>query len=186
MFGGDRGRCGARVFLALCLVVATATAVRADDHDAAWLDGLDAWVEKAMRDWGVPGMGLAIVQGDEVVLARGYGVRSLDSGEAVDENTIFAIGSSSKAFTALAVTMLQEEGKLDLDDRVIEHLPAFRLHDPYATREMRVRDLLRHNSGLSRGDLIWYGQDFDRQEVLRRVQFLAKRVADEILDFLVH
>ncbi|MFW6078975.1 MAG: serine hydrolase, partial [Gemmatimonadota bacterium] len=170
-----RSRAGSPVvFPVLAVVAAALTAVEAAPLGAqrAPLDGLDAYVERALEDWGVPGVGLAVVKGDDVALASGYGVRDVGTGEPVDERTLFAIGSSSKAFTAAAVGMLVDADRLGWDDRAIDHLPEFRLHDPYATRELTIRDLLSHRSGLSRGDLLWYGSDFSRDEILRRVRHL--------------
>ncbi len=139
------------------------------------LQGLDAAVGQALQDWKVPGLALAIVKDDSVVLSKGYGVRELGQPAPVDERTLFAIGSVTKAFTAAALGMLVDEGKLGWDDPVTEHLPDFLLYDPYVTREITLRDLLTHRSGLPRGDLIWIGSDFDRAEILRRVRYLPPR-----------
>ncbi|MBV9880411.1 MAG: serine hydrolase, partial [Gemmatirosa sp.] len=134
--------------------------------------GLDAYVESAMQAWKVPGLGLAIVRNDSVIYAHGYGKRDVGKPEGVDEHTIFAIGSSSKAFTAAAVAMLVDEKKVSLDAPAATYLPGFQLADPYASREVTVRDLLTHRSGLARGELAWYGSGFDRDEIVRRVRFL--------------
>lgn len=134
--------------------------------------GFDEYVQQAMKAWEVPGLAIAIVKDDKVVFAKGYGVREIGGTAAVNEHTLFAIGSSSKAFTAATIAMLVDEGKLKWDDPVTKYLPAFELFDPYATREMTVRDLMSHRSGLERGDLIWYASPYDRNEVLRRVRFL--------------
>ncbi len=120
----------------------------------------------------MPGVAIAIVKDDRVVFAKGFGVRELDKPAPVDENTLFAIGSSSKAFTATSVAMLVDQGKLKWDDPATKYLPGFQLFDPYSTRELTVGDLLSHRSGLARGDLLWYASEFDRAEVLRRVRFL--------------
>jgi CubicO group peptidase (beta-lactamase class C family) len=120
----------------------------------------------------VPGVALAIVRNDSVIHIRGYGVRKLGAPEPVDAQTLFAIGSSSKAFTATSLAMLVDEGKVRWDDKATLHLPGFQLHDSYATRDLTIRDLLSHRSGLSRGDLMWYGSSYSRDEILRRVRFL--------------
>jgi CubicO group peptidase (beta-lactamase class C family) len=85
---------------------------------------------------------------------------------------MFAIGSSSKAFTAAAVAMLVDDGKVKWDDLVTKHLPGFELYDAYVSQQMTLRDLLCHRSGLERGDLLWYGSSLDRNEIIRRVRFL--------------
>lgn len=134
--------------------------------------GLDAYIEKAIADWKVPGLSVAIVRNDSLIYARGYGVREVGKPERVTEKTIFAIGSSSKAFTAAAVAMLVDDRKVSLDASAATYLPGFQLYDPYASRELTVRDLLSHRSGLARGELAWYGSPFDRDEIVRRVRYL--------------
>ncbi len=136
------------------------------------LNGFDDYINKALLEWEVPGLAIAIVKDDRIVLAKGYGVRKLGDPAPVNERTLFAIGSSSKAFTAAAIAMLADEGKLKWDDPVTKYLPDFELYDPYVTRELTVRDLLSHRSGLKRGDLLWYGTEYDRDEILRRTRYL--------------
>jgi len=137
-------------------------------------DGLDRMIAQAQSQWPVPGLAVAIVKDGKTVLARGYGLREADGSEAVDAHTLFAIASNTKAFTAAALAMLVEEGKLDWDDRVQEHLPWFQLYDPYVSHEMRIRDLLSHRSGLGTfsGDLLWYGTGYSAKEVVRRARFI--------------
>jgi CubicO group peptidase (beta-lactamase class C family) len=139
----------------------------------AQLRDFDAYVESVRKEFDVPGVAVAIVKDGEVVMERGYGVRELGKPEKVDAHTMFAIASNTKAFTAAALSMLADEGKLELDDRVIEHLPWFRMSDPYVTQEMRIRDLLTHRSGLGlgAGDLLyWPGTDYTAEEVARRLR----------------
>ena len=156
----------ALVLLALLLAAPTTRAQQGP------LRGFDAYLEKARQEWQVPGVAVAVVKGDSMVYRKGFGTREAGTSQPVDGNTIFAIGSSSKAFTAAAVGMLVDEGKVEWDDRVIQHLPQFELSDPYITREFTVRDLLTHRSGLERGEFIWYAMDRDRDEILRRVRHL--------------
>src|SRR5260370_26709969 len=92
--------------------------------------------------------------------------------EPVDEHTIFAIGSSSKAFTATLGAMMVDAGKMRWDDPAAKYLPGLQMYDPYVSHDLTVRDLLTHRSGLARGDLMWYAGGYDRDEVLRRVRFL--------------
>ena len=153
----------------LLLVLAAFLPVHAQE---APLNGFDDYVNKALRDWEVPGLAIAIVKDDRIVLAKGFGVRKLGDPAPVNERTLFAIGSSSKAFTAASVAMLVDEGKLKWDDPATKYLPDFVLYDPYVTRELTVRDLLSHRSGLERGDLLWYGTEYDRDEILRRTRYL--------------
>ena len=138
------------------------------------LEGLDAYIEAAMDDWSVPGLAIAVVRDDSVIFARGYGERVAGSGEPVDEHTLFAIASTTKALTVGALGMLVDEGLVDWDDRVIDHLPELRLEDPYVTRHLTIRDLLSHRTGVSRSDNVWIAAPFDRPEVLRRARFLEQ------------
>jgi len=158
-----------RLFGQLVLVAALAQVALAQNGS---LNGFDDYVQKAMKEWEVPGVAIAIVKGDQIVLAKGYGVRKIGEPAAVDERTLFAIGSSSKAFTAAAVAMLVDQGKLKWDDPVTKYLPGFEMYDPYVTRELTVRDLLTHRSGLQRGDFLWYGSDLERDEIVRRARYL--------------
>ncbi|HCA80273.1 MAG TPA: serine hydrolase [Bacteroidetes bacterium] len=134
--------------------------------------GLNDYILKSMRDWETPGLALAVVRNDSVIFARGYGVRKKGETAPVTAKTIFAIASTTKAMTAACLGMLVDEGKLKWDDPVTKYLPWFQLSDPYVTRELTVRDLLCHRSGLSRGDNLWYLSSYTREEVLRRVRFL--------------
>jgi CubicO group peptidase (beta-lactamase class C family) len=134
---------------------------------------LDRFLEDARKEWGVVGIAVAVVKDGQVVYARGAGEQKLGSGKAVDANTLFAIGSNTKAFTAAAIGILVDEKKMEWDDPAVDLLPGFQLFDPWVTREITVRDLLSHRSGLGRrGDLNWYASDFDREEIVRRVRFL--------------
>jgi CubicO group peptidase (beta-lactamase class C family) len=118
--------------------------------EPAPLEGLDAWIRQGMLDWEVPGLAVAVVRDDSVVFARGYGVRELGGSDAVDEHTLFAIASTTKALTVAALGMLVDDGEMGWDDDVARHMPRFVLQDPYITRELTVRDLLTHRAGLSR------------------------------------
>lgn len=136
------------------------------------LEGLDAYIESAMEDWEVPGLAIAVVKDDSVVYARGFGVTELGGDRAVDENTLFAIASTTKAFTTASLAMLADEGMLDWDDPVTRHLPRFQLQDPFVSRELTVRDLVTHRVGVARYDNVWIAAPFDRDEILRRARHL--------------
>lgn len=136
------------------------------------LAGFDAFVEAQMKEWKVPGVAVAIVKDGKVVLERGYGQRDVKGALPVDANTLFAIGSSTKAFTALGLAILVDEGKLEWDTPVVHYLPDFRLQDETATKLMTPRDLVTHRSGLPRHDLMWYGSGFTRDEMYDRLQYL--------------
>jgi CubicO group peptidase (beta-lactamase class C family) len=161
-----------RLWPILLGVVGAAWPVRNAGAQSPPLKGFDAYAEQALRDWRVPGMAIAVVRNDSVVFIKGYGVRELGKPALVDARTLFAIGSTTKAFTAAALAMLVDSGKVAWDDPVTKHLPWLELSDPYVTRELTVRDLLTHRSGLPRGDLVWYGSAYDRSEVLHRLRYL--------------
>lgn len=137
------------------------------------LQDFDAYVESVRKEFDVPGISVAIVKDGRIVLERGYGVRKLGESTPVDAHTLFAIASNTKAFTAASLSILADEKKLSLDDRVIDHLPWFQMSDPYVTREMRIRDLLVHRSGLSlgAGDLLfWPATTYTTREVAERLR----------------
>lgn len=132
----------------------------------------DQYAAKAVRDWGAVGLGVAVVKDGRTVFAKGYGVRILGQSDPVDPETMFAIGSTTKAITAAAIGILVDEGKVRWDDPVIKHLPWFMLADPVLTREITVRDLLTHRAGLANGDVLWYRTDLTPAEILRRARFI--------------
>ena len=145
--------------------------VRAASAQDAPLQGFDDYVNKARADWRIPGLAIAIVKDDKVIFAKGYGVRKLGEPTPVNERTVFAIASETKAFTSAALAMLVDEGKIKWDDPVTKHLKDFQLYDPYVTREITVRDLLCHRSGLDRADWLEDGSTLARDEILRRLRF---------------
>ena len=138
-------------------------------------DYVDRVVERARKEFDVPGIAVAIVKDGNVVLAKGYGVRKLGEAAPVTAHSLFRIASNTKAFTAAALAMLVDEGKLRWDDAVIQHMPGFQMYDPYVTRELTVRDLLVHRSGLGlgAGDLMFFPPtDLSREEIIRRLRFV--------------
>jgi len=162
-----------RTTYALSLLAVTAAPALAQKAGAkSPFAGFDQYVARAMQDWKVPALAIAIVKDDSIVLMKGYGTRTMGTTQPVDEHTLFAIGSSSKAFTSTLVAMMVDEGKMRWDAPATTYLPDLQMYDPYVSRELTVRDLLTHRSGLSRGDFMWYATDYNRDEILRRVRFL--------------
>jgi CubicO group peptidase (beta-lactamase class C family) len=136
---------------------------------------LDAWVQRAMKTFDVPGVAVAIVKDGEVVATKGYGIRKLGEPAKVDEHTLFGIASNTKAFTSAALGMLVDEGKLSWDDPVTKRLPSFQMYDAYVTREMTVRDLLTHRSGLGlgAGDLLFFPPStYSSDEIVAKLRFI--------------
>lgn len=118
------------------------------------------------------GFAVSVVKDGQVVFSKAYGVKDVRTSEPVDTSTLFAIASTTKAFTAAALGMMVDEGRLRWDDKVIDHLPDFRMYDPYVTRELTVRDLLSHRAGMPNTDYLWTGGDNSREEIVRRVRFI--------------
>ncbi|PYT66836.1 MAG: serine hydrolase [Acidobacteria bacterium] len=136
---------------------------------------LDAYVTRVLKVFEVPGLSVAIVKDGKVVMAKGYGVRKLGESTPVDENTLLAIGSNTKAFTSAALATLVDEGKISWDDPVYERLPGFQMYDPYVSHEMTIRDLLTHRSGMGLGEgdlLFWPHTTFTRAEIICKLRFM--------------
>jgi CubicO group peptidase (beta-lactamase class C family) len=136
---------------------------------------VDAVVARTLKAFDVPGLAVAVVQDGQVVLAKGYGVSSLKTKAPVDANTLFGIASNTKAFTAAALGLLVDEGKLRWDDPVTKYIPEFQMYDPHVTAEFTVRDLLTHRSGLGlgAGDLMFFpdSSDFTVQDVIHSLRY---------------
>lgn len=159
------------VRMAICLLVLAEPA----SAQSQPLQGLDRFIAQSMNAWQVPGLALAVVKDDSVVLSKGYGVRRVGSSEPVDDNTIFAIGSATKSFTTAALGILVDEGRLAWDDRAIDRLPEFRLADDHLTNAILVRDLVTHRTGLPGANMLWFGGGYTRAEILERVRYIKPR-----------
>nr|AAY89241.1 putative beta-lactamase [uncultured bacterium BAC-L1N9] len=136
---------------------------------------LDATIAGILKQFNQPGAAVAVIRNGKVVFQQGWGVQNVVTGTRVNEHTRFQVASNTKAMTAAALAILVEEGKLSWDDRLIDHLPWFRLGgDPYITRDFRIRDLLCHRSGLSlgQGDLLIFGSTYTSAEIARRLKYL--------------
>lgn len=158
----------------LFILIAFPVVVFAQNTDAK-LAEIDAYAERVLRDQNQPGMAIAVVKENRTVFAKGYGVRELGKPEKVDENTVFAIASNSKAFTTASLSILIDEGKIGgWDDKVSKYLPEFRLYDPYVSENVTIRDLVSHRVGLDTfsGDLLWYETTYKEDEILRRLRYL--------------
>jgi CubicO group peptidase (beta-lactamase class C family)/dienelactone hydrolase len=164
----------ARVALLIALFPAVFAGWSLQAQQSPDLAALDRYIAAAARDWNVPGLAIAIVKNDSLVFAKGYGVIELGKPAPINEHTRFAIGSTTKAMTSASLAMLVDEGKLHWDDRVIDILPDFRLYDPYATRELTIRDLLTHRTGLPSTDLLWAfsENDYTQTEMIRRLRYV--------------
>jgi len=137
------------------------------------LEGFGAEIKTVMEDRNIPGLAISVVTDSSVAWSKGFGERNIESGAPVTDETLFVIGSATKAFTAAGLGILHDEGRLNWSTPVREHLPQFQLHDPVATREMTPIDLLTHRSGLPGHDLQWYANDFSRKELFQRLRHLT-------------
>jgi len=158
-----------RHILAILTILAAPAAAQSPPRE---LRDLDPWIRRAMQAWEVPGLAVAVVKDDSLVFARGYGVRALGSPAPVTTSTLFANASTTKAFTALAVGMMVEDGKLSWDDRAADRLPTLMLEDPYAARELTLRDMLSHRVGFGDPGYLWYGTELTAEEMFRRLRFV--------------
>jgi len=150
-------------------IAALASSLRAADPFPA---ELDRYIEKARVDWNVPGLAIAVVQGDSVVVAKGYGVRKLGEAAPVDEHTRFDIASLTKSFTAAAAGVLVDKGVVGWDDRIRDRLPSVVFADPYIDANATLRDVLSHRVAVVPANAMWVFTRYDTAEVLRRVRFL--------------
>jgi CubicO group peptidase (beta-lactamase class C family) len=141
------------------------------------VSGIEAYIDKAMKDWDVPGMSVAIVKDGQIISNRGYGVREIGKNAKVNEKTLFAIASNTKAFVSSAIGVLHQEGKLNLNDKVQEYIPGFQVYDSYASSEANIADLLCHRIGLGTysGDVIWYKSDLNAAEVVEKIRYVPQK-----------
>lgn len=132
----------------------------------------DAYVENARKQWDAVGLAITVIKGNEVIFTKGYGVRELTTTDAVDTNTLFSCASTTKAMTATAMGMLVDEGKINWNDPVAKYLPHFQLYDPYVSRELSIRDLFIHDSGVGNTDFLWAFMDISSEEILARMKLV--------------
>ena len=157
------------VSIALLLATAASTGLAQQPQDLA---SLDAYIQSTMKDWQVPGVAVGIVQGSSPVYLKGFGVRNIQTHQPVTADTLFDIGSCTKAFTSASIAMLVDDGKMNWDDKAGKSLPSFHLYDPMADEYVTLRDLLTHRTGLPGADLIWYGSPISREDIVRRAAYI--------------
>ena len=137
-------------------------------------DSLQNYIIQGMNDWQIPGMAVAIVKDDEIVFMKGFGVTQVNGKEPVDENTLFMIGSNTKAFTATALSVLNDAGVLNLNDKVQKWMPEFKLKDELAGKEVNIVDLLSHRIGFEsfQGDFTYWSSNLTRAEVIQKMSLI--------------
>lgn len=163
-----------KIFLFLLLTVAQKTFSQTDSIPSFVKDSLDSYVNRALADWQIPGIAVCIVKNGKVVLMKGYGVKDYDTKEKVDENTLFMIGSNTKAFTATALAMLDADKKLSLDDKVTKWIPEFKLNNKAAGEQAIIRDLLCHRIGFRtfQGDFTYWTSNLTRKQVIEKMSHI--------------
>lgn len=153
--------------LGLCILLSHSIAAQQNQE----AEKLDAMIVQGMKDWKVPGIAAVVVKDGDVVFQKTYGVKNVSTNEPVDDNTLFNMGSTTKAVVAIAMGMLVDEGKVQWDDLVIDHLPYFKLSDPYITANARIKDLFTHNLGIGNADALWLVDSVSSRETIRKFQF---------------
>ena len=165
-----------RLFIpALFLILTLGSSAQSIDVQKK-MKGFDQTVEKILKDWNVPGCGIGIVVKDKLVYARGYGYRDLENKLPVTPNTLFQIASNTKLFTATAMGLLVQEGKIDWDKPVRNYVPQLRFFNDELNASVTMRDMLSHRTGISRHDAIWIRSDFTRNELFERIKYLEPSI----------
>ena len=160
--------------ITLTIIVVLFTIVTLFGQTKKQLEHLDKYYQKALKEWHVPGMAIAIVKDNKIIFSKGYGYANIQNKTKVDGNTLFAIASNSKSFTASAIAQLVDQKKIKWTDKVIDYLPYYKLYDDYTTNNTTIEDLLCHRNGLKTfsGDLLWYGTTLTPEEIINKQQFL--------------
>jgi CubicO group peptidase (beta-lactamase class C family) len=165
-----------KLYLLLIGIIIVTSVAQAQKIDRSKFipDSLDNYINRALTNWRIPGAAVCVVKDGKVVMMKGYGIKELGLNNKVDENTLFMIGSNTKAFTATALAMLQTQGKLSLDDKVTKYIPEFKLDNKFAGEEAIVRDLLCHRIGFRtfQGDFTFYNTDLTREQVIQKMSLV--------------
>jgi CubicO group peptidase (beta-lactamase class C family) len=163
----------AAILIILMTIISLVQNVSAQKYSEAQKlsSGLDEYINKAMKEWQVPGLAVGVVKDTNIVFSRTYGYRNIEEELPVDKNTLFQIGSLTKAFTSFAMGCIVDEGNAELDKPIIEYLPAFRMKERYVTEHITIRDLLCHRSGLPRHDLV-IGDSITLEKVISILPYL--------------
>lgn len=142
-------------------------------------DDLDAYINKGLKDWNLPGLAIAIVKDGKVVVMKGYGVRNVKTNQPVDENTLFMIASNTKLFTATALAQLEADKKISLDDKISKYFPDYTLYDPNTTALVNIRDMLSHHLGTKtfQGDFTYWNSTFSRKQIMDKMKLMKPHAA---------
>jgi CubicO group peptidase (beta-lactamase class C family) len=168
-------RAGLSLLLFALLLAAPARAQDKSAEVAKKLEGFDAFVEKTLKDWNAPGIGVGVVVDDKLVFAKGYGYRDYEKKLPITPSTLFPIASNTKLFTAIAAGFLVEEGKLTWNRPIRESVPPIQFYNDYLNNTITLRDMLSHRTGITRHDSIWYKADYNEQELFQRLKYLEPK-----------
>ncbi|MFD2932574.1 serine hydrolase [Spirosoma flavum] len=161
-----------REILIVILACGALTAFAQKQISAKQIQEFDTYVEAVRKQWNVPGLSITVVKDNQVIFKKGYGVRELSKPEPVDTQTLFACASTTKAMTVTLMGMLVDEGKLAWNDPVSKYLPELQLYDPYVTRELKIRDLLIHDTGVGSTDFMTGAMTIPVNEMFRRMEMV--------------
>lgn len=156
------------LLVACCLIPFLITA----QPTSKQISEFDQFVLRGVKEWDIPGLGVVVVKDNKVIYKKGIGVREIGKPDPVDTQTLFACASTTKAITATGMGMLVDEGKVNWDDAVVKYLPDFKLYDANVTRELKIRDLFTHNSGVGNSDFLWVYMDIPDDEIVKRLEFV--------------
>lgn len=156
---------------ALCIILSLASFAQ---QPAFVKDSLDAYINRGLKDWNIPGLAIAVVKDGKVVVMKGYGVKDIETKEPVDENTLFFIASNSKLFTGTALAQLDYNKKISLDDKITKYFTDFQLYDSTSTQLVTIKDMLGHHLGTKtfQGDFTFWNSDFGRQQIMYKMRLL--------------
>ena len=143
-------------------------------QDASKSNKLNAMIEEGMKEWQIPGLSAVVVKNGKVVFQKTYGIKDIETKEPVDDNTLFSMASTTKALIAISLGILVDQNKISWQDKVIDHLPLFKLSDPYITSDARVIDLLTHNLGIGNADLLWVINNLSTAETIDKFKYSKK------------
>ena len=135
---------------------------------------LNAMIEKGMKEWQIPGLSAVVVKNGKVVFKKAYGIKDIETKKLVNENTLFSMASTTKSLIAISLGILVDQDKVSWEDKVIDHLPSFKLSDPYITANARVIDLLTHNLGIGNADLLWVINNLSTAETIDKFKYAKK------------
>jgi len=166
----------AAALLLFCTIGSSISADAQDNRAKERMKGFDAYMEKILKDWNAPGIGVAVVSEDQLVFAKGYGYRDYGKKLPFTPNTLCQIASNTKLFTAVTAGLLVEEGKLTWDKPVRDSVPVIRFYDDRLNTNVTLRDMLAHRTGITRHDTIWYRSDDSRKELFRKLQYMEPKV----------